>query len=239
MIEEDFVSFKTAILLKEHGFNEKCNYVYDHDGTMVAAQNFMEGESSVDCDDIDSVAKYDGWITYTQGEYAYLCPTIARAMKWLREVHNIIINVWFSEDEYEGDCGWSSCCHPHISKNEPFIIVGDAYSSYELAAEEAIKYCLENYVYENPIENKNAKEKIISFDIKLRPEIEAGKYKVITRDGQDVIINSWDDGTNYPIIAKIGQVDNIYFAEDGRCSKLFTTSHDLFLKVVENEDNDN
>lgn len=90
-MEEDYVSFDTTMLLKEHGFNEKCNYVYDHDGTMIAAQNFMEGESSVDCDDIDSVAKRKCWTTYTQGEYAYLCPTLQRAIKWLRDEKGVAI----------------------------------------------------------------------------------------------------------------------------------------------------
>ena len=33
MITEDYVSFETAKLLKEKGFDEPCVYVYRHDGS--------------------------------------------------------------------------------------------------------------------------------------------------------------------------------------------------------------
>ena len=84
MIGEAYVSFETAKLLKEKGFNEKCQKVYMYTGERICTANFMEGESVVDGTDIEATAAYDGWIIPTQGDYAYLCPTLQMAMKWLR-----------------------------------------------------------------------------------------------------------------------------------------------------------
>ncbi len=45
----------------------------------------------------------------------------------------------------------------------------------------------------------------IPFDIKFRPQIESGEYKVETRDGRPARIVCWDlHGDDYPIIALIG-----------------------------------
>ena len=40
----------------------------------------------------------------------------------------------------------------------------------------------------------------IPFDIKFRPQIESGKYKVQTSDGKDVRIICWDAKNSYPIV---------------------------------------
>ena len=148
-ISEDYVSFETAKLLKEKGFDEKCQKVYMHNGQLLWAQIFMEGESFVNNKDIDLVANYNDWITYTQGEYAYLCPTLQMAMKWLREVHNLFIQI---------------CIIPHttitIEQKYYFFTIhkdrrtlafrkdftSEYYFTYEEACEAAIKYCLEHLI---------------------------------------------------------------------------------------------
>ena len=43
-------------------------------------------------------------------------------------------------------------------------------------------------------------QKRIPFDIKYRPEIEAGKYLVQTRDGKSVRIICWDAESHHPIV---------------------------------------
>ena len=143
MITEDYINFETAKLLKKKGFNEKCRYVYMPDGTRMAAQNFMEGEPFIDNDDINSVAKYHDWIVYTQGDYAFLCPTVQMVMKWLREVHNIHLLL-----------------DPCFDKNDKVVygvnvldkeLIGSLYenlddNTYEEACEAAIKYCFENLI---------------------------------------------------------------------------------------------
>lgn len=55
----------------------------------------------------------------------------------------------------------------------------------------------------------------IPFDIKYRPEIEAGKYLVETREGEPVRIICWDRRGVEPIVALIGdgrleEVDTFY-----------------------------
>ena len=81
MIEESYVSFETARLLKEAGFDVPCDNYYDKDG-------FFRGDFK-----------------------AYMCPTQALAARWLREVKNIHIQIYCtSESEWGymadiiGDC---------------------------------------------------------------------------------------------------------------------------------------
>ena len=116
MITEDYVSFDTAKLLKEKGFNEKCRYVWelhkanvvgDTDGiSKVCSQIFMEGESSVDNSDIERVIEYNGW---SKSLYeAYLCPTLQVVRKWLLKKYNIFISVLFLEWKI---CSYILCTH--------------------------------------------------------------------------------------------------------------------------------
>ena len=141
MITEDYVSFETAKLLKEKGFDEKCQKVYMHNGQLLWAQIFMEGESFVNNKSIALVANYNDWITYTQGEYAYLCPTLQMAMKWLRDTYKIFIEIKTSIDLIG---------NPHYA----YFVLGfdgdyrrEGWTSfewtYEKCCDEAIKYCLE------------------------------------------------------------------------------------------------
>lgn len=71
-ITEDFVSFEIAKLLKEKGFNEPCRSVYEE---KILRVNTM-------CDYFNSELS------------SYVCaPTHQMAMKWLREVHKIDIDI--------------------------------------------------------------------------------------------------------------------------------------------------
>lgn len=71
-IKEDYISFETAKLLKEKGFNEKC-LAHWFIGT---ERNFSV--SSTPCNWNEIKTDLD-WLS---------CPTLQMAMKWLREVHN-------------------------------------------------------------------------------------------------------------------------------------------------------
>jgi hypothetical protein len=118
MITEDYVSFEVAKLLKEKGFDEK-------------------------------VISF-----YPPGDIQR--PTLQMAMKWLREVHKIYItthiktltcpkskvdgflsNIWYIPKTNGG----LMCCeyaYPPMKVNG-----GEYWSTYEQAAESAIKYSLE------------------------------------------------------------------------------------------------
>lgn len=133
MITEDYVSFETAKLLKEKGFNEYCKSVY-HVGSIcsVASLGYHDNEgygAVIDEKQNSDFGKYDNAIS---------APTMQMAMKWLREVHNIAINMEYKNMWYAG-------IKPMAS--ESIKSIGDYVSdSYEEACEAAIKYCLENLI---------------------------------------------------------------------------------------------
>lgn len=124
MITEDYVSFETAKLLREKGFNEQCyayyNIFYDNDGKELKL-----------------------WRKYphrAQPNTYYLnVPTLQTAMKWLREVHHIFLSIQQHMDMsyvwYAYVDGAAKGCDRESHNN-----------TYERACEAAIKYCLENLI---------------------------------------------------------------------------------------------
>ena len=127
MIKEAYVSFETAKLLKEKGFEEECMYFYDWD---------EENE-------IYRICSNGGSCNETRFSSYYSMPTQQRAMRWLREVHNIHIDT----------CSIWDAIHwlyqvfvitPRTAHNS--YVDKMLYTSYEQAVEAAIKYCLENLI---------------------------------------------------------------------------------------------
>ena len=132
MIQEDYVSFETAKLLKEKWFKSNdCHTAYDENG-----QFFWYGDYSNDRKGVVDA------------------PTLQMAMKWLREVHGIHINVFRYPAAYSGDN--NEKCKPWWfqytllkSINEIDIdsrMTDDEFESAEEAMNYAIKYCLENLI---------------------------------------------------------------------------------------------
>lgn len=124
MITENYVSFETAKLLKEKGFDAKCDYLYV-DGELVRARgwacNWNQGET-----------------LFTDYKNECSAPTLQMAMKWLREEHNIFIRIIQSHIEY---CS----CEIYYNKVQ-YYQFRESFNSYEEAADAAIKYCLENLI---------------------------------------------------------------------------------------------
>lgn len=124
-IEEDYVSFEVAKLLKEKGFNESCYRYYDNKG--------------------DICGKYinpDIPFNYSSVPY-YLCPSQPMVMKWLRRVHNVnidIVSIWNQKRfEYQ--------VFVVTPENAKQCYVDDKlYLGYEEAVESALKYALENLI---------------------------------------------------------------------------------------------
>ena len=117
MIEEDYVSFETAKLLKEKGFDEECIYVYRHDGS----------------EDIWDADKED---------IACQKPTLQMAMKWLRKKYNIHIEPRYfpTPNIYRYVIIHSPLTIENINSHPQY------FNTHEEACEEAIKYCLENLI---------------------------------------------------------------------------------------------
>ena len=128
MIEEQFVSFDTARMLKEAGFEANLKTMY------------VEEEK-------------DEWAFWDSGakrsDYNYFddtiaCPTQALAARWLREKHRIVVDVTFIPPSVDGD-EWQY----FIGEMDDMVWEGDfessdrKYSTYEEALEaglqEAIK----------------------------------------------------------------------------------------------------
>ena len=138
MITEDYVSFEIAKLLKEKGFEQhKCQHSYTSKGEFKWS------------DDLDP--------------YECAAPTHQMAMKWLREMHNIDIDIQAAV----GMLGVKVYI-PYISKykllegtlskvrqikrgmyykdDEGVIPALQHFASYEETVEAALKYCLENLI---------------------------------------------------------------------------------------------
>ena len=129
-ITEDYVSYETAKLLKEKGFDENTpvNYFVGDDklrGCVVGEMIYHKRAE--------------------EDTHLIACPTLQMAMKWLREVHSLYLDIVtsFSQD---GICYTFSC------SNTMDLIQGTKgtsyheYQTYEEACEAAIKYCLENLI---------------------------------------------------------------------------------------------
>lgn len=129
MITEDYVSFETAKLLKNKGFDgvtEKYYLKYKGEYILVSRGTAEHPDSSIDV------------------------PTLQMAMKWLREVHSLYVDISFNR--------FNKTYHFNIvqyyqydNKNKPYIeqtfyVLNNMFDSYEKAIESAIKYCLENLI---------------------------------------------------------------------------------------------
>lgn len=133
MITEDYVSFETAKLLKEKGFDSECDYLYVN-GNIVRAQggkcNWNKGET-----------------IFTDYKNECSAPTLQMVMKWLREVHNLFVfpfpqmntnKFWVEIYQLSDNQEWISLyCESIDLKDYPF---------YEQACEAAIQYCLQNLI---------------------------------------------------------------------------------------------
>ena len=128
MITEDYVSFEVAKLLKEKGFDETVRCFYDI-------------QTEILCDDCVKTKN-----SYTESIAA---PTLQMVMKWLREVHNkqcnIELNFYSKWHFLVVDTKVTEIDHYEQMKSYP-TDNSDGFSSYEEAAEVAIKYCLENLI---------------------------------------------------------------------------------------------
>ena len=133
-ISEDYVSFETAELLKEKGFNEICCLGYNKNREYFPTSNRTNSQ-------------------IIQPDFCFICcPTLQMAMKWLREVHNIFVCIIPSEVG-AGVMDYTYVLYKVDAKNfyfEDLGIQGRAKNiseiSYEKACESAIKYCLENLI---------------------------------------------------------------------------------------------
>lgn len=114
-MKEEIISFETAKSAKEKGFNEVCNSCYDINGKVYHGMNHKND----------------------LGENVFSAPTQSLLQKWIREVHNIYVNI-----EY-----WNAISNNHKYKINYFreinnTIFGNFYKSYEEALEKGLQEAL-------------------------------------------------------------------------------------------------
>ena len=149
MITEDYVSFETAKLLKEKGFeSDECIAIYDlgDNNTFIRDGGIFENGP-------------EDYLEFQWGEewrrFGYcLAPTIQMAMKWLREKHNITVipGVRITGSIYGNkiECYWAGIWY--VPKNNGGALCftsptpENGYLTYEEACEAGIKYALENFI---------------------------------------------------------------------------------------------
>ena len=131
MITEDYVSFETAKLLKEKGFDETCScYYFYNDETQ-----FSQFEESL-----------THWNWNNGYTFRYSAPTLQMAMKWLREVHKLHCDIGY--DDLDWFWNIISVSNGIPVEDRPKLLKNGfaGIATYEQACEAAIKYCLENLI---------------------------------------------------------------------------------------------
>lgn len=127
MITEDYVSFETAKLLSNKGFNEPTlAYAYGNDMVAYYSQPRVTDDFKVEA-----------------GRYPL--PTLQMAMKWLREVHGLFISIGNDDLDYN----WQIFDIKNRTKDLDPTCLTDSYAGhrkYDKACEAAIKYCLKNLI---------------------------------------------------------------------------------------------
>ena len=124
MITEDYVSFETAKLLKEKGFDEYT-------------ERCFVGEEWESPSPLTNSQLPDG---------RYSRPTIQMAMKWLREVYHLAIHVELIDFLEHGEVWFYGITDIKTVKRLNIKDEDFTEHSYEQACEAAIKYCLENLI---------------------------------------------------------------------------------------------
>lgn len=122
IITEDYVSFETAKLLKEKGFKGYCSKV-------IAIEDIIE-------------TRFEG--RACAREELISCPTLQMAMKWLREVHDLYIEVSPSCDREDKNAKIFDASLFNL-QNQRYKKLSNI-QGYEEACEAAIKYYLNNFI---------------------------------------------------------------------------------------------
>lgn len=127
MITEDYVSFETANLLKEKGFDWECIGYY------------------VDDEPDDVYHSLCGETNSTWESRCCSAPTLQMAMKFIRKAYFLNISPQFNRWENNWSVVIRSMDNRNIIKNNSALEMS-GFSSYEDSVEAALQYCLKNFI---------------------------------------------------------------------------------------------
>ena len=141
-MEDEIVSFETAMLLKEKGFNEPCSHYYEDNDLYKLGYYHGEGTGFV-----RNNSPIDG--RFLCEEMQCTAPTQSLAQKWLRETRNITFNANPHSDNEEIIYVVTIKVisnKKHIDFNVMMNTSNKAimFKTYEDAIEAGLKYCLKS-----------------------------------------------------------------------------------------------
>ena len=125
MIEEQFVSFDTAKMLKEAGFDVPCISQYMQNGFKWNGVRLNK-------------------VNFNEYESVFSCPTQALAARWLREAHHYAVCVWYSAEDEKWFYAYGNL--DNMMFDEEYSISDLIYDSYEQALEAGISFTLKNLI---------------------------------------------------------------------------------------------
>lgn len=140
MTTEDYVSFETAKLLKEKGFDGFCNRYYQTDKEDVNGEYAMFMFAS----DLESFCTVTNSLLNKyadKNQEIISAPTLQMVMKWLRDIHGLFIHI---DVIREASC-WTADIQD-IKNDVAVYPVKEEFPGYEEACGAAIKYCLKNLI---------------------------------------------------------------------------------------------
>lgn len=143
MITEKYVSFETAKLLKDKGFDEPCSHLYRNDGMHVYC-----GDAKLIVTSNTEINTPDDWVSRT---FTCTCPTLQMAKDWLRVEKKLYIQVDLDGWALGGRRGYYIIIQGTDNDFEdmaPTVNEDDIvfFHTPEEATEAAIRYCLENLI---------------------------------------------------------------------------------------------
>jgi len=131
MITEDYCSQEVSKLLEEKGFREYCGAVY-----------FILENGDYSWSKIDIPIRDCGICKPA----AILCPTHQMAMKWLREMYNIIIVIEPHMYDYVNERNASYVCSIWVGDNYYENPTSTDYTTFEETVDAALKHVLKNLI---------------------------------------------------------------------------------------------
>ncbi len=124
MIEEQFVSFDTARMLKEAGFRELTKTHYSNSGQVWETAMPADYNDDFNCNTCNR-------------------PTLALAARWLREKHHINVYACFDYEKFDERKWFFTREHTMVNDDSAVYCSIMNYKSYEEALEAGLKHCLE------------------------------------------------------------------------------------------------
>ncbi len=129
-LTEDYVSFESAVLLKEKGFD-------------VPVKNYFSLNKDAMLHNLDK--KNGAKKNWNSFEICISRPSQSLALKWLREVHNIFIEIKYLPNQFTDEPSYKAIIWDMNTEiGIPFS--PDVSTYFETCCEKALKYTLENLI---------------------------------------------------------------------------------------------